>query len=66
MYWINTAKDGRGETAVQEQPLDNLDRIHTTELGVVRIRRNLGLKTDDVVGYCKTLIQEASQIIKEE
>ena len=30
--------------------LENLEKLHTTELGVVRIKRNLGLKTDKVLG----------------
>jgi hypothetical protein len=29
----------------------NIDKIHTTELGVLRIKRNLELKTNDVVKW---------------
>ena len=29
--------------------LDNIDKIHTTEMGVDRIRRNLKIDTVDVV-----------------
>lgn len=36
--------------------LDNSDKIHTTELGADRIRRNLKLDTVDVVEYCKNKI----------
>ena len=36
--------------------LDNIDKIHTTELGVERIKRNLKLGTIDVVEYCKSKI----------
>lgn len=36
--------------------IDNIDRIHTTQMGIDRIRKNLKLNTDDVVGYCKDLI----------
>ena len=36
--------------------IDNLDKLHTTELGIVRIKRNLSLDTDDVVGWCKNKI----------
>lgn len=32
--------------------VNNLDKLHTTELGVVRIKRNLSLETDDVVEWC--------------
>ena len=33
--------------------LDNIDKIHITEMGVDRIKRNLKIDTDDVVEYCK-------------
>lgn len=36
--------------------IKNLDRIHTTELGVERIKKNLKLGIDDVVEYCKNKI----------
>lgn len=32
--------------------LDNIDKIHTTEMGVDRIKRNLKIDTADVVAYC--------------
>lgn len=36
--------------------LNNIDKIHTTELGAMRIKRNLSLETDDVVEWCKSKI----------
>ncbi|MDE7333426.1 MAG: DUF3781 domain-containing protein [Lachnospiraceae bacterium] len=36
--------------------IDNIDKIHTTKMGIDRIKKNLKLNTDDVVGYCKDLI----------
>ena len=36
--------------------IENIDRLHTTPMGVDRIKRNLKLDTDDVVSYCKKLI----------
>lgn len=36
--------------------LSNIDRIHTTELGILRIKTNLKLDTDNVVDYCKQKI----------
>ena len=33
--------------------LDNINRIHTTELGRQRIQRNLELKNIDLVRWCK-------------
>lgn len=38
--------------------LNNLDKLHTTELGIKRIKSNLQLDTDDVVEYCKSVILE--------
>lgn len=37
--------------------LENLDKLHTTEMGVLRIRKNLCLSTNDVVGWCKSKIE---------
>ena len=37
--------------------LANLDKLHTTELGWLRIQRNLRLGTEDVVVWCKQSIQ---------
>lgn len=34
----------------------NIDKLHTTELGVMRIKRNLSLNVDDVVDYCRNKI----------
>lgn len=43
--------------------LINLDKVHTTELGVERIKRNLSLDTDDVVDWCKTKINSNNAVI---
>ncbi len=40
--------------------LSNLDQLHTTDLGVERIRKNLRLNTDDVVGWCREKINAAN------
>lgn len=37
--------------------LDNIDKIHTTEMGIDRIKRNLKIDTADVVEYCKIRCQ---------
>ncbi len=34
---------------MENELLKNLDRLHTTKLGVERIKRNLALDTDDCV-----------------
>lgn len=43
--------------------LKDLDKLHTTELGVERIKRNLSLNTNDVVKWCKTKINSANSVI---
>ena len=43
--------------------LDNIDKIHTTEMGVERIKKNLHVDVDDVVKYCKDLIVDKDCII---
>ena len=43
--------------------LDNIDKLHTTELGVVRIKRNLSLDTDDVVEWCRDKIKSENAVI---
>ncbi len=40
--------------------LDNLNNIHTTEMGAERIRRNLKLQEEDVVAYCKEKISDSA------
>ena len=33
--------------------IDCMDRLHTTAMGAERVKRNLGLETDDVVRWCR-------------
>jgi hypothetical protein len=40
----------------------NIGLLHTTELGIERIKRNLGLTTDDVVAWCRQSILSAENI----
>jgi len=44
--------------------LTNLDKLSTTELGEVRIKRNLNLTTDDIVEWCKAKIEKSDSIIR--
>jgi len=44
--------------------MQNIDQIRTTDLGVERIRRNLGLDTDDVVKWSKQKILQADEITR--
>ena len=44
---------------------DNLNRLHTTEMGVDRIRRNMNLNDDiDVVSWCKEKILDINARIE--
>ena len=41
---------------MENELLVNLDKLHTTELGVVRIKKNLSLNVENVVEWCKSKI----------
>ncbi|MDE7399489.1 MAG: tRNA pseudouridine(38-40) synthase TruA [Oscillospiraceae bacterium] len=43
--------------------LGNLDKLHTTQLGEQRIRKNLGLDVEDVVKWARTQIGLSSAVI---
>lgn len=36
--------------------LDNINKVHTTEMDINRIIKNLKLNTNDVVEYCKNKV----------
>ena len=44
--------------------LDNLDEVHTTEMGVERIKRNIEVDVDDIVEYCKNKIKQENAVIE--
>lgn len=57
---LNTEPASAPETEELRDPellLANLEQLHTTDLGVQRIRKNLCLDTDDVVAWCKERIK---------
>ena len=41
----------------------NIKKIHTTELGVVRIKKNLSLGEEDAVEFCKHVILSPDTVI---
>lgn len=43
--------------------LKNIDNIHTTKMGVERIKKNLKIKDIDVVEYCKKIIKDKNSNI---
>lgn len=36
--------------------LSNIDKVHTTEMGITRIKKNLKLEDTNVVDYCKNKV----------
>ena len=44
--------------------LVNINKIHTTSLGIIRIKKNLELETNDVVNWCKRKIKNADNIVR--
>ena len=44
------------EWKIKRYCLINIDKIHTTEMGIDRIKRNLKIDTADVVEYCKNKV----------
>lgn len=38
------------------QLLSHLNKLHTTEMGIDRIKKNLQLHTSDVTAYCRELL----------
>ena len=43
--------------------IDNINKLHTTKMGIDRIKRNLKLETEDVVEYCRKIILNKECII---
>lgn len=53
------------EGSTMNDLIANVEKLHTTELGVVRIKKKLNLDTHDVVGWCREAIKQSDIIIKE-
>lgn len=49
---------------VMNDLLLNLDKLHTTEMGVDRIKRNLNLDVPDVVKWCYEKIKSTDAVIE--
>lgn len=41
----------------------HIDSIHTTEMGLERIKKNLSLNTDDAVSWCRDRIADSKATI---
>ncbi len=50
----------------KEVLLENINQIHTTPMGIDRIKKNLNLNTNNVVEYCKNkILNEKCNIYKQ-
>ena len=45
--------------------LENIDKIHTTEMGVGRIQKNLGI-SDEPVSYCISKLKQENSVVEKE
>lgn len=45
--------------------IKNIDKLHTTEMGVERIKRNCQIETDDVIQWCRMqILDKNTKIIR--
>lgn len=51
-------------TSMKNALFENIGRVHTTEMGVERIKKNLGLGTIDVVEWCRERILDKNARIE--
>ena len=45
--------------------LENVDKIHTTEMGIGRIQKNLGI-SDEPVSYCISKLKQDNAVVTKE
>ena len=49
---------------MDKELIDNIDRVHTTEMGEDRIRRNLGLGGTDAAVWCRERILDGNSVME--
>ena len=49
----------------KETLLKNVEKIHTTEMGVGRIQKNLGI-SDEPVNYCISKLKQENSVVTKE
>lgn len=54
--YINHVMSSKTISFDAKELINNIDKLHTTEMGIIRIKKNLGLTKIDVVEYCKEKI----------
>ncbi len=51
---------------MEELLVRNIDKVHTTEMGIDRIKRNIGLGDIDPVAWCREKILDKNSIIEKQ
>ncbi len=54
-----------GDEMHKKTLLENVERIHTTEMGIGRIQRNLGID-EEPVGYCISKLKQDNSVVSKE
>ncbi len=49
---------------VMNDLIENINKIHTTTLGIERVKRNLQIETDNVVQWCISRISDENALIE--
>lgn len=49
---------------MENELIENLDKLHTTDMGIDRIKRNLNIDVDNIVKYCADIIRKQTSIIE--
>ncbi len=44
--------------------IKNIDKIHTTKMGIERLEKNLQIETSDVVEWCKEKILDKNALLE--
>ena len=51
-----------GDEMHKEVLIENIDKIHTTEMGIGRIQKNLGI-TEEPVSYCISKLKQENSVV---
>ena len=54
-----------GDKMQKETLLENVEKIHTTEMGIGRIQKNLGI-SDEPVNYCISKLKQDNSVVTKE
>ena len=50
--------------ALDNELTENLDKLHTTDRGIERIKKNIGPIDSDAVEWCRSIIMNPGAVIK--